>query len=149
MKQENKQYLNAIVTRTIHLPLKEACRHTSTMGRFWQEALKKAGLHQPRHPLWNKVLRSSTVVSDLVKHTESYIERLQSPKETITTHSIISATEECYRFEVICQKQQSTLLELRMSQCIDGLSVRVNAPRHLWLSVFLTGNYSSLEIYQI
>lgn len=149
MKRKNEQFLDSKVTRTIYLPLKEAFHHTSAMGRFWQSILKKVGLHPPRHPLLDKVLCTHSILSDLVKHTESYIAHLKSPKETTTIHSIISATEEHYRLEVVCQKQRLTLLELRMSRCTDGLSVRASAPRHLWLSVFLTGNYSSLAICHI
>lgn len=149
MSQKKHRFLDTIVTHTIHLSLKEASLHTSAMGRFWQETLKMAGALPPRRHLVDRVLCSSSVVSDLAKHTKSYIAHLQSPKETIVRHSILSATEEHYRLGVICRKQQSTLLELHLSRCTDGLSVRISAPRHLWLSVFLTGNYSSLAIYQI
>lgn len=144
MSQKNHNSLDSIVTRIVHLSLKEASLHTSAMGRFWQETLKMAGVLPPPRHLVDRVLCSSSVVSDLVKHTKSYIAHLQSPKEITVRHSILSATEEHYRLGVIYRKQQSILLELHLSRCTGGLSVRVSAPRHLWLSVFLTENYSSL-----
>lgn len=147
--QSKVQFLNEIVERTLRLPIKGECPGTTATGRLWRAILKMVGAHRPHRRLLHTVLRTSAMAADLMRHTENYITRLPQPAETRTTHSITTDSEEYYRLEVCCRTRQSALLELWMSRCSDVLSVRVAAPRHLWLSVFLTGNYSSLEIYHI
>lgn len=139
---------DAIITKVICIKRERTRRCTSAKEILWR-AIRALGFSRQRYRLLDNALSNSGVLSDLEKYTESYVARLQPPSEIRKTHSILSATEEVYSVEVHSQKRQSILLKLQMSLCNGGLSVRATAPRHLWLSIFLQENYSSLSRYQI
>lgn len=143
---DNKDF---ITTRVIRIKKERRHRGTSAKERLLRVLQALGFLRQKRRHLLDKALRSSGVVSDMKRYTESYTARLQPPTEIKTTHSILSETEEVYCVEVHSRKQQSILLKLRMSLCNGELSVRVTAPRRIWLSILLSENYPSPAGYQI
>ena len=89
------------------------------------------------HLLLDRALHSSAVMRCLNEYTESYIARQAPPIRIERRHSSFSLSEEYYTVVLHRRTQQSTLLALHLSWCNGELSVRVSAPRHLWLSAAL------------
>lgn len=138
MKKNRKNGLNEMLTCTIRLPKATICPVAAPKG-IGQRLSEWFGLRNcsRHHLLLDRALHSSAVMRCLNEYTENYIARQAPPIRIERRHSSFSLSEECYTVVLHRRTRQSTLLALHLSWCNGELSVRVSAPRHLWLSVAL------------
>lgn len=127
----------------LYLPLKKGRQRTKAMARFLEAArtiLAPLRRSDVCSCLLHTAKLSSPTLSSLFVSLDSIQAHLPPQSRIETEHRRLSEREELFHWNLYHRKRLQDQLVLRLSLSETGLAIDIDAPTHLWLQLYLSGN---------